>query len=264
MSIPGDRWDPAQYERFKRERDQPFFDLLALVQRSPDPGARVRVVDLGCGSGELTARMHEQLGGASTLGLDSSPAMLAQAARWAVDGLTFAPGDIAYFAANEAYDLVFSNAALQWVDDHPGRLAAFARALRPAGQLAIQLPAQQDQPTHRLAQAIAAEPRFQPHLAGFVPQAGVLEPEAYARNLHRLGFSEQIVRLQVYTHVLERKSATVEWLRGSLFTAYQSRLPEPLFAEFLDAYRERLLAGAEDEAPYPFTYRRLFLWARRP
>ena len=70
-----DAWDPAQYERFRAERARPFVDLLALVR--PRPG--MRVVDLGCGTGELTARLHRELAAGETLGIDRSEAMLARA-----------------------------------------------------------------------------------------------------------------------------------------------------------------------------------------
>src|SRR5918993_2583977 len=104
-----DTWDPARYERFAAERAAPFHDLLSLV--GPVPGGRV--VDLGCGSGELTAQLHRRLEAAETLGLDSSPAMLERAAGLAGDGLRFAQGDIASFDEG-GWDVVFSNAALHW------------------------------------------------------------------------------------------------------------------------------------------------------
>src|SRR3954447_12900278 len=109
-----DTWDPAQYERFQRERSAPFFDLLDLVE--PCPGGRV--VDLGCGTGQLTRSLHDRTGARTTLGLDASRAMLERSASHAAKGLTFELGDIAEWAPSEAFDLVFSNAALHWVDDH--------------------------------------------------------------------------------------------------------------------------------------------------
>src|SRR5690242_13183155 len=114
------RWDPGQYERFKNERSRPFFDLLALVQ--PAPGGQA--VDLGCGTGELTRELHRHLAASDTLGLDSSAEMLTRSAAFAGEGLTFQRGDIAAFADDTRWDVVFSNAALHWIPDHP---ALFAR-----------------------------------------------------------------------------------------------------------------------------------------
>src|SRR5690242_17107707 len=140
--MPDDTWDPGQYLKFASERSRPFFDLLAQVE--PCPGGAV--VDLGCGTGELTQRLHLHAGAASTLGIDTSAAMLAEAEAFAGDGLQFAPGDIANFAPGAEYDVVFSNAALHWVPDHPALLARLTAALRPGGQLAVQVPANADHP----------------------------------------------------------------------------------------------------------------------
>src|SRR5690242_11102314 len=113
MTAPRDKtdWNPAQYERFKEERSRPFFDLLALVR----PRDGMRVVDLGCGPGELTRAMHEKLRARETIGVDSSESMLGKAGALAGAGLTFERGDIATFGDRGTFDLVFSNAAIHWV-----------------------------------------------------------------------------------------------------------------------------------------------------
>src|SRR5262249_2283233 len=109
-----DAWDPETYELFKRERAEPFEALLALAKQGPF----ARGVDLGGGPGGVAASEQERLRGASMLGIDSSPAMVAQAARHAGPGLTFAPGDLAAWTGDHDHDLVLSNAALQWAEDH--------------------------------------------------------------------------------------------------------------------------------------------------
>ena len=144
-------WNPEQYNRFRAERQQPFYDLLALVRPRP----RMRVVDLGCGTGELTRIVHETLGAGETLGLDSSETMLADSDAHALAGLRFARVDIAEFAAAAAYDLVFSNAALHWLPDHPALFARLTAALASEGQLAVQMPFNFDHPSHTVAAAVA-------------------------------------------------------------------------------------------------------------
>ena len=109
-----DAWKPAQYERFREERAQPFWDLAALV----DPRPGMTIVDLGCGTGELTAQLHQKLQARETIGIDSSAAMLARAP--SVPGLRFEQRDVAGFAPQDRFDLVFSNAALHWIPDHAG------------------------------------------------------------------------------------------------------------------------------------------------
>jgi trans-aconitate 2-methyltransferase len=252
-------WNPEQYGRFRGERAQPFFDLMALVQ--PRPG--MRVVDLGCGTGELTRELHVHLASQETLGLDNSPAMLARTAAHAGDGLRFAVGDIAEFTADGAYDLVFSNAALQWVPDHPALLERLTAAVAADGQLAVQVPANHDHPSHLIAAQVAAETPFREALAGHVRQAPVLPPEEYAALLYRLGYRAQSVRLQVYAHELESREAVVEWVRGTLLTDYEKRMPAELWPHFLERYRERLLPQLDDTRPYFYPFKRILFWGAR-
>jgi trans-aconitate 2-methyltransferase len=259
MTSSSPDWNPEQYGRFRDERARPFFDLLDLVQ--PRPG--MRVVDLGCGTGELTRELHRRLAARETLGIDNSPAMLARSAVFAGTGLRFEPGDIGAFTTEGSYDPVFSNAALQWVPDHETLLRRLTAALTQRGQLAIQMPANNDHPSHLTAFAIAREPPFQDALGGYVRQWPVLAPEVYATLLHRLGFREQHVRLQVYAHELESREAVVEWVRGSLLTDYERRLPAELWPHFLERYRERLLPQLDDTKPFFYPFKRVLMWGVR-
>jgi len=253
-----DSWDPTQYERFERERSAPFFDLLDLVE----PCLEGRAVDLGCGTGELTRALHERIGARTTLGLDSSKAMLERSAAYAGDGLSFELGDIAEWAPSEKFDLVFANAALHWVDDHPALFERLTSTLDPGGQLAVQVPANHDHASHLVAERVAGEEPFRGALGGYVRRTPVLEPERYAELLHRLGYGAQHVRLQVYLHVLPEPDAVVEWVKGTLLTDYRKRLPEDMYDRFLDRYRSLLVAELRDERPYPFTFKRILLWGR--
>ena len=252
-------WDPGQYRRFRDERTQPFLDLLALVE--PAPG--MRALDLGCGTGELTRMLHERLQARETLGLDSSPEMLRESAAFAGAGLGFEHGDIATFAAPGPYDLVFSNAALHWVPEHPVLFPRLAAILADGGQLAVQMPANFDEPSHTVAREVAAEAPFRDVLGARLVSADVLSPSAYAVLLARLGFRAQHVRLQVYLHRLAGREEVVEWVKGSLLADYRRRLPADLYDRFLARYRERLLARLEDTHPYLFPFKRILLWASR-
>lgn len=253
-------WDPTRYEKFKNERSRPFFDLLALVQ--PAPGGRA--VDLGCGTGELTRELHRHLQAAETVGIDSSAEMLARSEAFAGAGLRFARGDIADAAAlaDETQDLVFSNAALHWIPDHPSLLARLARALRPGGQLAVQVPANHDHPSHRAARAVAAQEPFLSATGG-LPEPAVLAPEDYAGLLHRLGFREQVVRLEVYGHTLATREEVIDWMAGSTLTPLRARLDDAGWARYLERYRQVLLPQLDDVRPYFYTFKRIHFWARR-
>lgn len=254
-----DTWNPNQYERFRDERSQPFYDLLALVR--PRPG--MRVVDLGCGTGELTLDLHRRLQARETLGVDSSAAMLAKSPAYAGDGLRFERCDVAKFTAPRTYDLIFSNACLQWIAGHEELLRHLTDALDAGGQLAVQVPANHDHPSHALAHVVAGEAPFRDALNGYARSKPVLEPEEYALLLHRLGYVEQHVRLQVYGHHLASRDDVVEWVKGTLLTDYQRRLPADLWPRFLERYRERLLASLEDARPFFYPFKRILFWGKR-
>ncbi|MGO9963684.1 MAG: methyltransferase domain-containing protein [Acidimicrobiales bacterium] len=258
----GRGWDPDQYAKFAAERAQPFFDLLAMVH--PVPGGDV--VDLGCGTGELTAHLHAGTRAATTLGMDASEAMLAKARSRAGNGLRFELGDIGRFDTEAGFDVIFANASLQWVPDHPRLLRRLAIGLRPGGQLAVQVPANADHPSHAVAVEVAQEAPFLDQL-GTDPAPGihpVCAPERYAEILDELGFSQQHVRLQVYAHRLDSSAAVFEWTKGTTLLRFKSLLPPEVFDLFVERYRLRLAEVLGWQAPYLYTFKRILFWARRP
>ena len=261
-TVSTDAWSPDQYSKFAAERAQPFFDLLDMVEAVPGG----TVIDLGCGTGELTARLHEQTQAGSTLGIDSSEAMLVKARPLAGNGLRFDLRDIGAFDAKQNFDVIFSNAALHWVPDHPGLLRRIAAGLRPGGQLAVQVPANTDHPSHAVAVAVAKEEPFLAHMSQAPPAAGeaVLTPQRYAELLNEIGFCVQNVRLQVYGHQLASTATIVEWTKGTTLLRYQKLLSPELFDPFVDRYRQRLLEVVGERTPYFYTFKRILLWARLP
>lgn len=244
-----DTWDPAQYHRFRAERRRPFDDLLALVR----PVSGGRAVDLGCGTGELTAELHRHLGVAETVGIDSSAAMLEETAPHEGGGLRFELGDLARWRPSHAVDVVFSNAAFQWVTDHPALLTHVAGMLRSGGQLAFQIPANHDHPAH----VVAAELGAARGLAAVGPAASVLAPETYAELLHGLGFADAHVRLQVYGFELPAADDVVEWTKGTLLTGYRARLGPDEYADFEAEYRSRVVERLGSRRPYFYGFKRI-------
>lgn len=262
--MPNDPWDPAAYAGFRAERAEPFLELLRLLE----PGAPGRAVDLGCGSGELTALAHERLGCASLLGLDASPAMIERARTLERPGLSFARADLATWTSAGDHDLVLSNAALHWVPDHAAVLRRWTLALAPGGQLAVQVPANADHPAHQLAAEVALEEPFCSALGGAPPPdpvaENVLAPQAYAELLHELGYARQHVRLQVFAHTLPATEAVGDWLAGSTLNRFKQLLPAALFAAYRERLRHRSIEVLGDRRPWLFTFKRVLLWARRP
>jgi trans-aconitate 2-methyltransferase len=257
-----DAWKPDQYHRFRGERSQPFFDLLALIERDVE---RPHVVDLGCGTGELTAEAHGLLGAERTVGIDSSIAMLERARAIEAQGLSFGHGDLAQFDDPDGVDVILSNAALHWVPDHDEVIERWRNTLHERGQVAVQMPTNADHPSHVLARALAEEEPFLSAFDGDPPPDPVLRvrpPEEYAVLLDRVGFARQHVRLQVYPHRLESTADIVEWVKGTNLTRFEARLPPDLYGEFLERYRARLIDTLGDQRPYLYTFKRILIWAR--
>lgn len=256
----GNSWDPEQYEKFEKERVLPFYDLINLIL----PKNEMCIVDLGCGTGKLTQILAETLEARACLGIDSSKEMLKNSSDYVSEGVDFKLMEIKEFAPQEKFDLVFSNAALQWVPNHAELLKKLFRLLDAEGQLAIQMPANHDYPTHVIANQLAQESPFVEDLQGEIFFHNVLTCEEYSKLLQEIGFEKQIVRMQVYPHLLESTDSLIEWVKGSLLTFYQGQLSVEKYALFLKLYSERLLAYFGDQRPFFFPIKRLFIWGMKP
>jgi trans-aconitate 2-methyltransferase len=136
--------------------------------------------------------------------------------------------------------------------------------LAPGGQLAVQIPSNEDHPSHAVAPEVAREPQFKDALGGFERKVPNLPLEEYRVLLDRLGYADALVRMQVYGHALPSRDDVVEWVKGTFLTDYARRLPPDLYAKFLGRYRELLLPRLEDLRPYLYTFKRTFFWGVRP
>jgi trans-aconitate 2-methyltransferase len=251
-----DQWNPDQYEKFHAERMQPFHDLVALVR----PLAAMRVVDLGCGTGEQAAMLAEGLPAATVEGVDSSPAMLEQAAERQSERVSFRLADIASITDFGGYDLVFSNAAMQWVPDNEAVMQRALSTMHPGAQIAVQVPKNEGHPSHRIADELATAAPFKQLLGGFVRRNESLSLERYATLMYENGFREQVCFEKIYGHELPSTDDVIEWVKGTSLGAYLNRLNDENQRRFLDAYRARLLAEVGDRAPYFYPFRRLLFW----
>lgn len=246
-------WNPEQYKKFENERNQPFYDLIELIQPYPE----MHILDVGCGTGNLTLELHKKLNASNTLGIDSSSEMLSKAFLLKESNLHFKKMDIQNFFSEEKFDLIVSNACLQWVPGHLLLFKKLTELLSERGQLAIHVPYNQDYATHVIANDLAKE--FGIISAKF----NVLLPEVYVQMLYDLGFKNQMVRMQIYAHKMESIDAIVEWLKGSLFTYYQTQLSEKLFQEYVAEYKTRLTACLGKTEPILMPFKRLFIFGKR-
>lgn len=253
-------WNAALYTRFEDERTLPAIDLLRRVPVE-EPGA---VVDLGCGPGNSTELLVRRWPGAKVVGLDSSPAMLA-AARARLPGVRFELGDVAEWAPARPCDVLYSNAALHWVPDHPRLFPRLVSHLAPGGWLAVQVPDNLHEPSHTLMREVALAGGW----ARIVAEAErEREPIGSFDDLWRW-LSPHCARIDLwrteYVHPVDGADAMVEWLRATGLRPYLARLPEGERPDFLARYRAAL------ERAYPthadgkalLRFPRLFVVARR-
>jgi trans-aconitate 2-methyltransferase len=232
-------WDPKAYGRFQAERRRPIEDLIAQLPRSD----YVSIADLGCGGGQSTEPLAERFPAARIYGCDASEPMLA-AARQRLPNLSFLRGDIADWSDPSA-DLVFSNAALQWVSGHIAVMARIASQLPPGGCLAAQFPDNLEEPSHALMREIAALPAFRQKLAAVAREREAIGAfSAYDAALTPHCAHIDIWRT-VYVHRLESPEAIVSWVEGSGLRPYIA----PLNAEEREAYLG--LYGAAIAKAYP-------------
>jgi trans-aconitate 2-methyltransferase len=253
------RWDPQQYARFADERARPFLDLIARID-APSPR---RVIDLGCGTGELAAILADRWPDAVVEGIDSSAEMVAAAVPH--DRVTLRVDAVESWTPPADAGVVISNATLQWVPTHRELLTAWAAALPAGGWLAFQVPGNFGSPSHTLLRGLAeGGARWAPLLTGVVrPADAVASPEEYADLLLAAGLTVDAWET-TYLHVLAGADPVLEWMRGTALRPVLAALPGADYAAFEAELAEQLRAaypGTEHGTLFPF--RRVFAVATR-
>jgi trans-aconitate 2-methyltransferase len=251
-------WSPGDYLKFEQERTRPARDLLA---GAPIAAPR-KVVDVGCGPGNSTELLLARFPDAEILGLDSSPAMLAEA-RERLPRLRFEAADADGWAPDPDVDLVFANAIYHWIPRHIDRLALVLKALRPGAVLAVQMPDNVGEPTHRLMREVAEAGPWSARLAGAarepLPAAriyyGALKPHAARVDIWRT----------TYHHALPGADAIVDFVGSTALRPFLAPLSEAERAAFLADYRARigLAYTPAADGSVLLAYPRLFIVAQR-
>jgi trans-aconitate 2-methyltransferase len=253
-------WDSDVYRQFTDQRTRPAVDLAARVALD----APARVVDLGCGPGNSTAVLAERWPRAELTGIDNSPAMLA-AARSAYPAGTWVDADIASWVADRPFDVVFSNAALQWIPDHARLLPHLLEHVARGGALAVQVPANYDAPAHRAMRGIAQSAAWRTRFTSAPRDWHVHSPEFYYDVLASHARELDIWTTE-YVHLLAGIDDIVAWYRGTGLRPWLDALPSETDREqFVSDVRSVL---AQEFQPRPagdvlFPFSRLFLVAYR-
>jgi trans-aconitate 2-methyltransferase len=254
-------WNPALYRRFEDERTRPAAELLARVPLAE----ATHVVDLGCGPGNSTELLVRRFPQAQVTGIDTSAAMLASA-RERLPGTAFEQGDIATWVPAVAPDLIYANAALQWVAGHETLVPRLFSLLAPGGVLAIQMPDNRQEPSHRLMRAVAGEAPWREPIG---------DADAVRTELATIaGYYDMLAREAahvdvwhtVYQHVMPTAGSIVDWLRSTGLRPFLDALPgDALRASFLAEYERRIAEAYPERSDGNrlLAFPRMFIVAQR-
>jgi trans-aconitate 2-methyltransferase len=257
---PAMTWNPDQYLRFEDERTRPARDLLARVTLE----RAEHVVDLGCGPGNSTELLVERYPGATVTGTDSSAAML-ESARARLPQCGFELSDVSSWQPKHAPDLIFANAVLQWVPGHEQLLPRLFSALSAGGELAVQMPDNLNEPTHRLMREVASSgpwastigdaTRIRPRIASADTYYDLLAGDASTVDIWRTA----------YQHPMASPADIVEWLLATGLRPFIDPLTELQRAAFLLEYEQRVTEAypARADGKRLLAFPRLFIVARR-
>jgi trans-aconitate 2-methyltransferase len=251
-------WDASQYLRFEDERLRPALDLIGRIHHQDAK----RVVDLGCGAGNALPALAARFPGAGVMGMDGSAAMLAKAA---ATGFATEQADIAAWSPTAKPDVLFSNAALQWLGDHDTLFPRLLSQIAPGGVLAVQMPSMHAAPLRAAQDRIAKEGPWASTLARVTSAPPILSPGDYYDLLR-----PRVVALDLwiteYVHVLRGDDPVVQWAMGTSLRPFLDVLEGAEREGFLDAYRAAMRAAypPRGDGAVLLPFRRLFLLARLP
>ena len=261
----GTRWNPGQYHRYTDHRLRPALELLARIPI----GDASLVYDLGCGSGNVTRLIAERLGSARVVGVEISSEMLAKAAE-TPSRIEWMQADIADWAPERAPELIYSNAALHWIDDHATLFPRLFGFVAPGGCLAVQVPLSFSMPSHALMRETLANGGVNGSrlgdgaLAAAVARKWVLDTGEYYDLLAPEASSLDVWETE-YLQRLEGDDSVLEWVKATGLRPILNGLRGAERERFIEVYRERLREAyprrAGGHTLYPF--RRLFMVATR-
>lgn len=229
-------WNSKQYLKFKTERTQPAIDLVNRINVD-NPG---KILDVGCGPGNSTQVLYSKYPNSYILGIDISEEML-NAARKEYPNLDFkicdAGKDLSQLDGD--YDIVFSNACIQWIPDHERLLTDMLNLLKKNGVLAVQIPMNFNEPIHKIIEEVTSSEKWKKYFAEQRIFYTLSQSEYYDILSEISG--EFCIWETVYYHVMKSHNEILEWYRGTGLRPYLSVLPDNMKKEFEDEIMENLV-----------------------
>jgi trans-aconitate 2-methyltransferase len=240
----GSDWSPDQYLLFADARNRPIHDLITFLGPEYSPGS---IVDIGCGPGNSTEILAKRFPNAKISGIDSSPAMLAKA-RTTLPDIDFTQADLRSYEPPPGVDLLFANAVFQWLrrDERMLHITRLMRTLKPGGVLALQMPDNYHEGSHRAMRDMVETSSLAPYFRDLPAEKTLwldeIEPPIEYYNAlipHCRAVETWTTR---YVHVLDGHGDIVEWVKGTGLQPYLNVLPaeEKVRATFLEEYKAQL------------------------
>lgn len=251
-------WSPEIYNQFKNIRYQPFFDLMSLISSEH----LKKAIDIGCGTGEQTHILSEKFENAVFFGIDSSAEMLADVKQFQNDRLHFSKITVEDLCkSDEKFDLIFSNAALQWSDDHHTLFPTLLSMLTNNGQFAIQMPVQAENILNQILFKLASEEPFCTYLEGWKRVSPVLSIDEYAQIMFNGGLRELNISVKVYPIIADDSENLFQFISGSALIPYLERLDEERKGDFISEYKKRINLHFK-KFPAIYAFKRLLLYGK--
>jgi trans-aconitate 2-methyltransferase len=253
-------WDPAQYLRFAGPRLRPAIDLLQRI----DVERPALVYDLGAGAGNVTRLIAARWSEARIVGVDSSAEMLARAAT-ELPAIEWRQADLATWQPDRPPSIIYSNAALHWLDGHDWLFPALFGALAPQGTLAVQIPRNFGALSHTSITDAALDGPWRKKLEPLLRPSPVEAPEFYYDLLAPRAAALDMWETE-YLQVLDGHNPVKEWTKGTWLGPLLEALDEPDRSNFERNYAERVLAAypRRRDGKTLFPFRRLFMIATAP
>jgi trans-aconitate 2-methyltransferase len=259
-------WNPSQYLQYEDARLRPALDLLARVPLEHP----ATIVDLGCGAGNVAQWLARRWPDAQIGGVDGDAAMLEKARQATAGSINFRwiQSDLAAWYADVAPDLIYSNAALHWLDGHEALFPRLMQDVAPGGALAVQMPDNFRAPSHRLLYEVAWSPRWRDAVATFVRRDPVHAPQQYFDWLEPHVRALDIWSTEYLQHLPARPDGehpVVAWMKGSALVPMTAALDAPSREAFVADYAERIEQAyiRRDDGTVLFPFRRIFIVATR-
>jgi trans-aconitate 2-methyltransferase len=212
-------WDPEQYLKFKDERTQPSIDLVSRIKIKNVTS----IIDIGCGPGNSTQILYQKWPSAEIVGIDNSEQMIKKAKedyphqKWFV-------ADAASLETNTLYDIVFSNATLQWIPHHEILIPNLFKFVRNKGALAVQVPANNESPLHKALISVSSDDYWYRYTQGCEKLIHYHSSDYYFNLLSPLA-TELVLWETTYYHILPSHQGLIEWYESTGMRPFLDRLP---------------------------------------